>query len=149
MRVTVSSEFDISAEQAWGLVTRPDTLQFITKGLIGFRPLDGGFPEFWQEGKTERVRLLLGGLIPASEYHICFTRIDEQARELLTNEAGGAITQWDHLMTIDPLAENRCRYTDSIDIEAGRLTRSVCAYAKFFYRYRQRRWLKLIKLKLR
>lgn len=147
MRVTVSSALPVSADKAWDLLSRADTLLFVTRGLMGFRALSGAFPERWQQGKTEQARILLFGLLPAWKHNIHFERVDASAGELMTREAGGLIKTWDHLMTVEAKGEGDCRYTDRVEIEAGILTPFVWAYASAFYRYRQRRWRKLIRLR--
>ncbi len=38
----------------------------------------------------------------------------------------------------------RCRYSDTVDIDAGPFTAAVAKAAVAIYRYRQRRWHKLV-----
>lgn len=140
MKVVVTSKINLPAEKTWELVQRSDTLEFVTKGLIGFRPLDAAFPEIWLTGVTEKVRILLFGLIPGWKHEIKFVASDAEKKQLTTEEAGGAITRWDHLMTVEATSETTSTYTDSIEIEAGLLTVPVCLYANGFYRYRHWRW---------
>ena len=71
--------------------------------------------------------------------------MDDQARELYSNEMGGAIRVWNHLIKIEPESDATCRYTDQIDIRAGWMTLGVWLYAHVFYRYRQSRWKRLIR----
>jgi hypothetical protein len=82
-------------------------------------------------------------VIPAWKHEIRIVRVDEAARVIYTNERGGGVRKWNHRITIKPLSDDRCRYTDEIDIGAGPITPLVWAYAHVFYRYRQRRWRKL------
>lgn len=145
MKVIVRSTLNLPADKTWELVQRSDTLEFVTKGLIGFRPLDTPFPTQWRTGVTENVRILLFGFIPAWQHAIKFVTSDEDSMQLTTEEAGGAITRWDHLMTVEATSDTTSTYTDAIDIEAGKLTTAVCLYAKAFYRYRHWRWKALQK----
>jgi hypothetical protein len=150
--VRVSTDLDIPAELAWETVKKPETLRYITRGVLGIRPLDD-VPDDWGEGLTVRVRLYFFHLIPAWRHEIRVVRIDEATHEIYTNERGGGVRTWNHLISIKPQRTNprpgvaqeyeRCRYTDQIEIHAGPATPLVWAYAHLFYRYRQHRWRKL------
>lgn len=148
MKVTVTSQFKLPARKTWALIQRSDTLEFVTRGLIGFRPLSGKFPTAWQAGVTEQVRILLFGFIPAWKHQISFIKTDSDNMQLNTEEAGGAISRWDHLMTVKATSETSSSYCDSIEIEAGSLTLLIWLYAQGFYRYRHWRWKALEKRQL-
>ena len=126
----------------WDTVKRPETLRYVTKGVLGFRTEDE-LPEHYDAGETYRVKLLFFGFIPAWWHEISIERLDNSHREILTSEAGGAVKQWRHRITVDERGPWRSWYTDEIDIKAGLLTPLVWAYAQLFYRYRQRRWRRL------
>ena len=138
MIVEISTQLDMSAEQAWETVKKSNTLVFITKGLLGFS--QNNFPTEWQERETVTAQLILFNFIPAWKHEIRFVRIDEQHYELFTNEKGGVVSVWNHLIKVVPEGEESCIYTDKIEIEAGILTPIVWFFAQIFYRYRQRRW---------
>jgi hypothetical protein len=138
----VSTDLDCSADLAWDAVKRPETLRYITRGVLGFRPL-AELPQQFGEGMTVPVRLLFFGVIPAWRHEITIVRLDPERRELYTNERGGPVRNWNHLIRIEAAAPGRARYTDEIEIQAGPLTPLVWSYAQLFYRYRQRRWRRL------
>ncbi len=138
MVVEISTKLEMPAETAWRTVKKSSTLVFITKGLLGFS--QNNFPTEWKEGETVATRLFLFNFIPAWNHEICFVRIDDKQFELYTNEKGGMVSVWNHLIKIDPVDEQVCLYTDKIEIEAGVLTPIAGFFARIFYRYRQRRW---------
>jgi ligand-binding SRPBCC domain-containing protein len=142
MRVTRQSIFPASADVVWETLQRPETLEYITRGMIAIDPVD--IPDPIQEGSVARMRVKILNLPPPMDYEIRLERIDPVARELLTNEHGGMIKSWIHRITVEPLSAGRCVYTDQIDIDAGPMTVVVWAYAQVFYRVRQRRWLDLL-----
>ena len=142
MIVNVSTDLDIPADLAWQTVKKPETLRYITRGVLGIRPLDD-VPDDWGEGLVVRVRLYFFHVIPAWKHEIRVVRLDETAREIYTNERGGGVRSWNHLIKIERISERRSRYTDRIEIHAGPATPLVWAYAHLFYRYRQHRWRKL------
>lgn len=138
MIVQISTKLEISAEKAWQTVKKSSTLAFITKGLLGFS--QDNFPTEWKESETVSTRLFLFNFIPAWKHEIHFGRIDDKQAELYTNEKGGIISVWNHLIKIEAVNEQSCYYTDKIEIEAGILTPMIWCFAQVFYRYRQRRW---------
>jgi hypothetical protein len=122
-------------------VKKVDTLRYITRGVLGFRPR-GTVPERLREGDVIRVRLFFFHVIPGWSHEIRIVRVDDEARRIDTREGGGAVRTWNHTIAVEP-AGAATRYSDEIEIEAGLLTAAVAAYARLFYRYRQRRWRKL------
>lgn len=56
---------------------------------------------------------------------------------------GGFLRAWNHRLHVEPISPARCRYSDTIDGDAGALT-PVATAAVGIYRYRQRRWHKLV-----
>ena len=142
MVVRVTTRLPVRADVAWDTVQRPDTLRYITRGLLGFR-IVGDVPEQFAEGETYSMRLLFFGVLPAWRHKIEIVRVDEAAHEIRTEERGGPVRRWRHRITVDAEGWGATRYLDEIEIEAGVLTPFVWLYAQLFYRYRQMRWRKL------
>jgi hypothetical protein len=140
--VRVTTRLPVQADTAWDTVKRPDTLRYITRGLLGFR-IAGDVPEQFTEGETYGMRLLFFGVLPAWRHRIEIVRVDEAAHEIRTEERGGPVRRWRHRITVDAEGWGATRYLDEIEIEAGVLTPFVWLYAQLFYRYRQMRWRKL------
>lgn len=142
MIATVKSDLPASAEKVWLAVLRRDTFLYITRGMLGFRGADR-WPETFREGMEIETRVLFFHVIPGWRHALRIVKVDEGALELASEERGGFIQQWDHVVNLERVDEQRCRYTDQIEIRAGMLTVAVWAYAHLFYRYRQRRWRQL------
>jgi hypothetical protein len=142
MIARVSTDLECSVERAWETVQRPETLQYITRGLLGFRALED-VPVQFGEGTVMRVRLFFFHVLPAWRHEIAIVRLDPERREIYTNERGGPVQNWNHLITVEDAGSGRARYSDEIDIHAGPLTPLVWLYAQLFYRYRQWRWRRL------
>jgi ligand-binding SRPBCC domain-containing protein len=139
--VRVSTELALSPDLTFETVKKPDTLAYITRGLLGFRPLNE-IPADWGEGLVVRIRLYFFHVVPAWRHEIEIVRLDEAARVIETQERGGPVRNWNHRISVAPSA-NGTRYSDEIEIRAGPLTPLVWLYAQLFYRYRQHRWRKL------
>lgn len=144
MKAIITSQLNISANDAWRLVKKSSTLIFITRGLLSFSDSDH-FPAEWIEKKSVTSRLKFFGLVPAWNHEIYFQKISDSALEIITEEQGGVVSKWQHLIKLSPTPNDAISlYTDQIDIEAGLLTPLVWLYAHLFYRYRQLRWKRLI-----
>ena len=126
----------------WAAVQSPATLCHVAAPLLRFPGL-AGRTAAWCEGERVVTWLLLGGVLPVSRHHLEVRSIDPERRTIDTHEWGGLVRTWDHTIHIEPMDARRCRYTDRIDIDAGRLTPLVARFAEVFYRHRQRRWRRL------
>jgi len=146
MIATIQTYFDIPADKAWNILKQKDTFLYITRGFLGFAG-SRAWPEAFSEGQEIRTRLIFFHFLPAWKHVLRVIRMDDRAMELYSNEMGGAVRVWNHLIKIEPESDSRCRYTDQIDIRAGWMTLGVWLYAHVFYRYRQSRWKRLIRLK--
>ena len=78
-----------------------------------------------------------------------FTVPDEPARTLRSREHGGVLRTWNHTLHAEPAGDQRCRYSDTVDIDAGPLTGFIATLAIWVFQYRQRRWHKLVRNHLR
>jgi hypothetical protein len=145
MIVKVSTRLHASASEAWGLVRKTSTMLYVCRGLLGLAG-SGSLPETWQEGVTVRRRLLLCHLLPAWVHEIRIARIDDLKREFQTAERGGLLRAWNHTIRVEPDDGGRCRYTDRIEVRAGIWTAVAWLIAQVFFRYRQMRLRRLVRL---
>ncbi len=60
-----------------------------------------------------------------------------------TEEHGGPVSVWRHHITVEPAGPASSRYTDEVEVGAGRLTGLVGGLASGFLRWRQHRWRQL------
>jgi hypothetical protein len=134
-----STVLDAPADLVWAAVRTPQVFRFVTRGIVDWRPVRGR-TEPWQQGDEATGLLLLGGVVPLSMHRIRVESIDDHERVLRSDESGGVIRSWRHDILVEPLDDGRSRYTDVVHIDAGPLTPVVVAFARLFYRERQRRW---------
>lgn len=144
MIAKISTRLETTADKAWSAVKKTETFLYVTRGLLGMAHTQE-LPREWQEGQTVRMRLRPLHLPLGWTHELRILRVDEQKREIYTNEKGGFIKVWNHLIKIVPDGESRCRYTDQIEVDAGLLTLPVWLYVHIFFRYRQARWRVLAK----
>ncbi|MBF6343959.1 hypothetical protein IU421_21765 [Nocardia cyriacigeorgica] len=134
--VSVSTELPISAEHAWRLAQKPEMLEYVLAPII--RMTGPGLPDRLEAGVSGTARMWMFGVIPAWKHHITVVRLEPT--ESYTNEHGGPIRVWNHRLTFTPLGDNRCRYTDEIEIEDGWRAFGLRQFVTFLFRHRQRRW---------
>jgi hypothetical protein len=144
MRATITTKFNSPADTVWRRLPKKETFLYITRYFLGFTG-SKTWPEKFYEGLEFTTRLVGGHIIPLWRHKIKVVRVDNEKRELFSNEGGGLIPVWDHLITVKPVNGNECQYADIVDIGAGLLTPVIWVYAHIFYRYRQARWKRLIK----
>ena len=104
----------------------------------------GELPETLEEGESITMTLTALRLIPANSHTIKLIEVNDATRTARTNEHGGVLKRWNHAIHVEPLTDSTCRYYDSIEIDAGRLTSAAYAVANALFAHRQRRWHKLV-----
>ena len=145
MRVTLSTILDTSAERAWAEVQTPRLLDHVAWPLLTFRYTEP-VGRVWPEGVHQA--LLRGfGVLPMGMQRIDISKPmpGPNRYQLRDNGSGDLISRWDHLITIEPLSANRCRYTEEVEVSAGILTPFIWLFALLFYAHRQRRWRALVR----
>jgi len=142
--VTVSSHFALPPEKVWEQVRRPALLLYVAQPILAFTSRDGGWPAQWDH-RVYHAGLRAFGVLPVGEQVIGIEYQPEQPSgyKMRDKGRGGLISRWDHMMVIEPEGDGT-RYTDRVEIEAGVLTPVACAFARFFYTHRQKRWQQLI-----
>lgn len=143
--LTISSKLPMTIDDAWERVQRSDLLEYVTKGLIKFLPVEKKFPEYWEEGMEVKARMLFFGIIPIGGVHVLnFVKIDSKRYELITNEYDDAAKIWNHRISLTDLKGSKdILYKDEVVIYGGIMTPIITWWAKLFYQYRQKRWLKI------
>ncbi|OBI76155.1 hypothetical protein [Mycobacterium asiaticum] len=142
--VHVETVLPTSADRVWSAMLSPATFLYVCKGLFGFPSL-AGRTEALRLGESGTGWLLAFHVIPAYRHTINVVEVDEDSGTIRTNEHGGLLKAWNHTLHVEPIDTHSCRYSDTVDIDAGRMTGVVVAVANGIYRYRQRRWRTLVR----
>lgn len=140
-KLTVSSEIPIPLDRAWANVKTPALLQFVAKGMIRFKPQGEPFPRQWQQGKTYGAHMRIFGFIPFGGVHqLLIEEIDNRQYVIATREWDRQAKVWNHRVSMQAVGEDKISYEDEIIIYGGWMTPFITAFAKRFYKHRQRRW---------
>lgn len=144
MRAVITSVMDTSAEVAWENAQLRKTMFYICDGLLSFG--NHNLPERFVNGSEAQCKLRFFNRLPGWTHYWRISNIDTGSMIIDSEEYGGLVKRWHHIIKIESLNDSQCVYTDDIDIKAGIATPLVWLWANVFYRYRQRRWKKLVDL---
>jgi hypothetical protein len=145
MIALISTHFDCTAQELWEKISQPQSLQFVSSPLLRFKPLEkGALDDEWTVGKTYALKLYFLNLVPFGRHNIKLVTIDKASNTIESHENGTLAPVWNHTIRFRQVEPGRLHYTDEIEIQAGWRTVAVWAFAHLFYRYRQRRWKKLL-----
>ena len=140
-RISVNTELLIDINKAWNNIKTPALLEFVSKGMINFKHLDGDFPTQWEVGQTYRFMTRVFGFMPFGGIHYLFVaQLDDKNYILSTKEWDNGAKIWNHTISLSDLGDGKINYEDSIIIYAGMMTGFVASFAKLFYKHRQKRW---------
>ena len=142
--IDVSTELPTDADRVWAAMKQPATFLYVTRGLFGM-PALAGRSEPVRAGEAGSGWLFAFHVVPAYRHTIEIVAVDEETRTLRTHEHGGVLRRWDHTLHVEPVSDGGCRYGDTVTIDAGWLTGVVALMAVGIYRYRQRRWHRLVR----
>jgi hypothetical protein len=140
-KLTVHSEIPIGIERAWDNVKTPALLEFVAKGMITFKSVNGDFPKHWEVGQTHEFETRVFGIIPFGGIHYLFVdKIDNSNYILSTKEWDNGAKVWNHNIVMRDLGNGSIYYEDVITIYGGMMTGFITSFAKRFYKHRQKRW---------
>lgn len=141
--IYIETELPTAADRVWSAMQQPASFLYVCRGLFGWPALVGRTDPI-RAGESGSGWLMLFHVLPMYRYHINVLEVDDATRTIRSHEYGGLVKRWDHTLHAEPVGPDRCRYSDTVVIEAGAFTCVVAAAAKGIYCYRQRRWHRLV-----
>ena len=144
--IQITTDFDAPIETVTKHARTPKLLEYVTRGLVAFRPINPpSFPDAWAE-RDYLAELLLFGWLPIGKQTLGIEFLPPEAGKFFIRDNGHSATikKWDHLVTLEALSDQKTRYTDQLELDAGWRTPVVGTFARYFYGYRQKRWKRLI-----
>lgn len=136
-----------SADRVWRAMQSPVTFLYVCKGLFAVPALSGR-AEPLRPGERGAGWLFAFHVVPAYRHTIEVIEVDDAGQTVRTREHGGVLRAWNHTLRVEPVDAQTCRYSDTVEVDAGPLTPVVAALAVGIFRYRQRRWHQLVHLQL-
>lgn len=142
--IHIETELPTDADRVWGAMTNLTSFLYVTRGVVSFPALVGRTDPI-RVGEIGRGWIFAFHVVPVHRHTIEVVEVDDRARSIVSNEHGGVVDRWDHTLHVEPIDDARCRYSDTVVIDAGILTPVVCLIGIGLYRYRQRRWHRLVR----
>jgi hypothetical protein len=148
-RIRRSTDLPLAAERACELAQNPALFAFVVRPFLRVT----GLPERFAPAEEAAVRsgeqelaarLWWFGLLPGWRHRLRV--VEATATELRTREGGGPVRAWNHTLTFEPTGDGACRYTDTVELDAGPLTPLVWCFAQGLFRWRQARWRQLARV---
>jgi len=141
--VKKTSIFPATKKEIFKRLLELKTLQYIAYPYATFTPVDGTNDMSWVVGSTSSFKFRLFSFIPFGTHKIHVIRFGFNDG-IFTHEGNEHVPIWNHEIILEELPENKCRYTDKVNIEAGWKTIFIWLWANCFYAHRQRKWIKML-----
>ncbi len=142
----IASKFPAPVDEVWDKLQRLDTLQYIAAPFATFKPINNT-GMIWREKTTSRFQLKLFGFISMGTHTIQVIQFDKSSLTIYTKENNKYVPVWNHKIVLRKTNDNMSFYSDEVEIYAGWKTPIVFLWSNLFYRHRQKKWLKLLRLK--
>lgn len=140
-----SSRLRAPAAVVWDRLQRVDLLLEVARPLLAMSvPADA--PERWPEDGEVGVTSRLFGVVPLGTQQVRFVSVDHDRMRAETEESGGLVRSWNHVLFVVDEGDGTCTYTDHVTLDAGPLTPLVHGFATLLYWHRHRRWRRLAPL---
>lgn len=132
----------MNAQVVRELLLKPSTFQYVSAPII---KIGGDLPPVWGPGTHVDLKLKLFGVLPMSRHSIEIVEADPAGGWARTREHSATMKVWNHELSVEPLGDSACRYTDEIEMDAGAATPVAALFAKGFYAWRHLRWRRLVR----
>lgn len=144
-RVVVRSIIERPIKNVWKKLLQSQTLEYVAKGLMKFKPLNGEFPKVWEVDTVVQTKVFLFHFIPMGGIHsIEFAKIDSNEFQIQTFEQNTSAKIWNHTMDLTAVNEKQTSYKDEIDVYCGFLTPIMARSVLLLYKYRRKRWGRML-----
>lgn len=138
------STFPADIDKVFNLLTDLKTLQYIASPYASFKAIGEERDIIWKEGQAFSFKFKMFCIIPYGIHTIKV--IDFKKDGIYTNESNTHVPIWNHRIELVDNGNGTTGYSDEVEIGAGWKTFFVWCWANCFYRHRQKKWLKLLKV---
>ena len=128
-QLTLTHDYDVSPERLWALATDYGALAQVMAGRIAFEGLPEGRTK---SGQSVDVMVSLFGKLPPQPYHMDVLECNDVTWTLRSSERGAGVKSWKHRVQVTA-TDQGSRLTDTLEIDAGWLTRPFCIWARYLY----------------
>lgn len=136
-----TSVFPADINDVFERLQKLETLQYIAAPYATFTPMEEK-EILWTSGASYSFRFRLFGIIPYGTHRINVIRFDKE--RIYTHEGNEHVPVWNHEILLKDM-DGCCIYTDNVEIGAGWKTNFIYIWVWFFYRHRQKKWIRMLK----
>ncbi|WP_371170671.1 SRPBCC family protein [Aliiroseovarius sp. 2305UL8-7] len=131
--ITLHHQYPQPPKRVWQLVTDFEALEMVMQGLIAFKELPKGRI---YEGQHLDVEVSLFGKLPWQPYSMTVVVCDDERMNFQSSEVGAGVKTWRHSLTVTDTETGGSCLTETIEIDAGLLTRPFLMWARYLYNAR-------------
>ncbi|MEY8841675.1 hypothetical protein AB9K41_21825 [Cribrihabitans sp. XS_ASV171] len=131
--LTLQNSYPVPPDRLFDLVTDLDTLEAVARPWVRFHHLPSG-PV--REGQVIDIDLSLFGVLPAQAYKMVVTRMDRDARCMVSEERGAGVRKLVHVLQVAAGPGGGSILSDRIEIEAGWAMPFVSGFVWITHRWR-------------
>ena len=139
--IKVEGDYEVDAQTLWRNVVRYESLERLMNAGIVRVVLPAGEE---QAGQNIALTFRLFGRVPIGSWNIRIVERDDVNLRLRSEESGRGVRRWAHEIRIVDTGPNRCRHTDTVEIDAGLMTPVTAAFARRMYAVRHRERKKMV-----
>lgn len=133
MKHKITRDYPVDIDILWADILDPKALADSMKGAVTYE----GLPtEPVYEGQVVVVKLKRWGWFPMGKWTMKVARLDSENYILESEEHGGVVRSYRHRLEVVSTGQDTCRYTDTLDVDAGLFTPVVAPMFKKIYAQR-------------
>lgn len=126
----ICRDYPVDLETLWADILDPTALADSMKGAVTYE----GLPtEPVYEGQVVVVKLKRWGWLPMGKWTMKVVRLDSENYILESEEHGGFVKCYRHRLEVVPTGQKTCRYTDTLNVDAGIFTPIIAPMFKKIY----------------
>jgi hypothetical protein len=105
------------------------------------------FPEFWEQGKTYRLKMYAFYFIPLfwQELTISWENLENGSFIFKDIGPGFAVKLWDHSVVLTPIDSEKTNYDETLELTTNFLGPLLWIAMKILFLWREHRWKKLMR----
>jgi hypothetical protein len=149
MKIVLKSklEFPWTIDRLQTALLSPAMMSKVAWPMVKFVPENPSqFPDFWEQGKTYRLRMYAFYFIPLfwQELKISWENLEDGSFIFKDIGPGFAVKMWNHSVVITPINSQKTSYNETLQLTTGFLGPLLWVAMKLLFLWREYRWKKIM-----
>jgi hypothetical protein len=136
------SVINYPADKLWRLLKTTASFKFVVKGILITDAAN--LPFGWEGGQVINTRIRPLGIAPGWLHSLTVLKVDDETHTITTQECGGPLKLWNHIIKVNQLDSTKATYVDEIELEARLFTPVLWLSSYLFFKYRHWRMKQLV-----